>query len=233
MKRIIYILYALLIITLTPITGCGQTEPSETGLSAAEILNNSYENMQAVDSFHYLLDQVGGGTPITSGIEMTRAEGDVIRPDKMQAKITGTAMGMSIQVQLVTADGQMLMTNPLSGKWETIPEQFQVLNIFDPGSGIAAIIKEITTPAKLDDEQAGDALCYHLKGDITSEKLRPLTGSSMTGVIVNAEVWIGQEDFLVRQIKLNGKITEGENEGIVRTLTLTGFNEVLNITLPQ
>lgn len=232
MKRTICILTALLMVTVLVVTGCSKAT-SATALSASEILSKSYDDMQAVSSFHFVLDHVGGGTPISMGVAMTKAEGDIVRPDKLQATISGTAIGTPIEVKLVAADGKMLMTNPLSGKWEAPPDQFKVLSVFDPGTGIAAIIKGIATPSSLDDEQVGDTLSYHLKGGVASEALSPLTGSAVTGVIVDTEVWIGKEDFLVRQVKLTGKITEGEIEGIVRTLTFTNFNQNVNITLPQ
>ena len=151
------------------------------------------------------------------GVEMTKAEGDVVRPDKLQITISGTAMGMSLELKLITSGEKTLMTNPLSGKWEVPPEQFKVLSVFDPGTGMAAIIKGITAPTKLNDEEIGGTLCYHLKGSIASDALRPITGSAAAGVVISAEAWIGKEDFLVRHIKLEGKITEAEKEGIVRT----------------
>lgn len=232
MKKVIGVLCSLLVIVFV-ITGCSGTNSSSTTLSPAAILSKSYNSMQSVNSFHFVLKQVGGGTPITSGIEMTGAEGDIVRPDKMQTTIDGTAMGTSIEVKMVTTGGKTVMTNPLSGAWETPPAQFAVLSVFDPGTGIAAIIKGMTDPASLTNEQVGDTLCYHLKGGIASEALKPITGSAVTGTTISAEVWIGTQDFLVRQVKLTGKITDGENDGIVRTLTLSNFNQNVNITLPQ
>lgn len=232
MKRNICIPAVLLTAILFVISGCSGAS-TEAKLSASDILGKSYDNMQAVKSFHFLLDQTGGGTPITMGVEMTKAEGDIVRPDKLQATIAGTAVGTSIEVKLVTADGKTLMTNPLSGGWEVPPDQFKVLNVFDPGTGIAAIVKGLTTPTSLEDEKVGDTLCYHLKGNIASEALKSLTGSSAASVVDNAEVWIEKEGFLVHQVKLTGKITESEKDGIVRTLVLTDFNKEIEIKLPK
>jgi hypothetical protein len=215
------------------ITGCSKAAPSPTPLTAAEIISKSGENMQAVNSFHFLLDQVGGGTPITMGIEMTKAEGDIVRPDKLQATIFGTAMGMSLEVKLVTSGEKTYMTNPLTGAWEVPPDQFKVLSLFDPGTGLAAILKGMAAPTQLGEEQIGGTLCYYLKGSIASDALRPIAGSAAAGVVINVEVWIGKEDFLVRHIKLEGKITEAEKEGIVRTLDLSNFNQEVEIKLPE
>jgi lipoprotein LprG len=189
--------------------------------------------MQALNSYHFLLDQVGGGTPVGMGVEMNKAEGDIVKPDKLKATITGTFSGMSLQIQIVSVGGVVKMTNPLSGKWETPPVAFNVLGLFDPGTGVAAILKGLTDVSKLEDAEAGGVPCYHLSGSIKSENLNAITGSSVAGISIQAEVWIGKSDLLIRDIKLTGKITESEVPGIVRTLTLSKFDEPVTIELPQ
>jgi hypothetical protein len=232
MKRMSRVLAAFLITVIVIIGGCAKSPPSPTPLTAAEIFAKSGDAMLTVNSFKFALDQIGGGTPITGGVEMTKASGDVVRPDKLQMTIDGTAFGTSIEVKVVTSGDKTLMTNPLSGKWEVPPDQFKVLSVFDPGTGIASIMKKVMSPTKLADEQMGGTLSYHLKGSITSDTLRPIMGTAAQGAIISAEVWIGKDDLLVRHIKLEGKITETEKDGIVRTLDLSNFNEQISITLP-
>lgn len=235
MRRIIGVLSVALITVAVLMGGCAKpaSPPTPTALTAAEIFSRGGDKMQTINSFKFVLDQTGGGTPITMGIEMNKASGDVVRPDKLQMTINGTAMGMSLEVKLVTVGDKTLMTNPLSGKWEVPPDQFKVLAVFDPGTGIAAIMKQVTSPTKLADEQMGGVLCYHLKGSLLSDTLRPIMGSAAQGVAISSEAWIGKDDFLVRHIKLEGKITETEKEGIVRTLDLSDFNGVITIQLPE
>ena len=233
MKRMFFISVALLTVIIIVITGCAKATPSPTESTAAEIFHKSSEKIQAINSFHFVLDQVGGGTPIAMGIEMTKAQGDVVRPDNLQATISGAAMGMSLEIKLIISGGITYMTNPLSGKWEVLPDQFKILGLFDPTTGIAAIMKDIAVPTKLGDEVVGGTVCYHLKGSITSDSLRPIIGSAATGLAISAEVWIGKEDFLARHIKLEGKITESEKEGIVRTLDLSNFDQEVSIKLPE
>jgi lipoprotein LprG len=217
------------------VAGCSarSATPSATPLSAAAIQSTASDKLQALNSFHFVLEQVGGGTPITMGIEMKGAQGDVVKPDKLQMTITGTAMGFSLTVQLVEVGKTIMMTNPLNGNWENLSDQFQILSVFDPNSGVAAILKGMANAARLADETNAGVNCYHLKGTVDSESLTALAGSAASGVAINAEIWIGQADFLVRTIKLTGKITPTEVDGIVRTLTLSNFNSPVAITLPQ
>jgi hypothetical protein len=241
MKRTIGLLLACMMACMMAVmlvlSGCtgkpAGTPASPSPLTPAEVLSKSYDAMQAVKSFHFVLDHKTGGTPIAAGIDMQKAEGDIANPDKFQTKITGTLMGSAIEVSIVTVGDTSMMTNPLSNKWEVIPDSFKVLTVFDPGSGIASIIKGLSDLSDLGDTSVGGKNCYHLKGNIASEALQPLTGTTATGVPIAAEVWIDKETMLVQQVQLTGKITDSEAGGIVRTLQFSDYDKEVAIALPQ
>ncbi len=221
------------IILVAMAIGCAKPAITPTPLTALEIIDKSSEKIQGINSFHFVLDQVGGGTPIGMGLEMNKAVGDVARPDRLKTTISGTMAGMFIEVQLISVGEVTYITNPLTGQWELLPTEFGALSVFDPNTGIAAIMRGIADPTKLSDEEVDGVLCYRLRGSIDSGDLGPITGSSVEGVAIDTEVWIGKEDFFVRLIKLEGKITESEVPGIVRTLKLSNFNEEVSIELPE
>ncbi len=233
MKRTMSLLIALILVVCVALTGCAAKQTAAV-LTAPEVLSTSYDNMQAAKSFHFLMiHSEGGGTPIGSGIQMKKIDGDIVSPDKLQVTIDGTLSTMAVQVKLVAVGEETMMTNPMGGGWETVTDMFKVLTVFDPGSGVAAIIKGLTNATMLKDEKIGDVLCYHLKGDILSETLAPLTGTTAQGVAIGTEVWIDKDGLLVQQVKLTGKITDSEIDGIVRTLTFTDYNKDIDISLPK
>jgi hypothetical protein len=231
MKRALVLLTALILLAALTLSGCASSKAG-TALTAADILGKSYDAMQAAKSFHFLLAHEGGGTPIGSGIEMTDVDGDIVRPDKLSAEITGTFMGSTVNASLVTVGDVTMMTNPMSGKWEVLPASFKVLAVFDPGTGIGAIVNGLTGAALLAEEKIGDVLCYHIKGDIATPALAPLTGTTAKDGTVAAEVWVTKDSFTVQQIKLTGKITDTEKDGIVRTLTISAYDKDVTIALP-
>jgi hypothetical protein len=224
-----------LILTMVVLTAvlfsCGGTKT--TTLSPSEIIDQSGTRLQALNSYHFLLEQAGGGTPIGMGVEMKKAEGDILRPDKLQATLSGAFAGMTLEVKIVSVGGSMKMTNPLTGKWEVPSASFNVLSVFDPNKGIAAILKSLTEVSKLDDVQSGGVPCYHLSGNIKSENLAAITGSAAPGSSITTEVSIGKDDLLVREVRLTGQITETEVKGIVRTLSFSNFNQSITIEMPQ
>lgn len=231
MKKVSVILTALILVAALALSGCSSSKGG-AALTPAEILTKSYDAMQAAKSFHFVLAHEGGGTPIGSGIEMTDVNGDIVRPDKLSAEITGSFMGSTVNASLVTADGKTMMTNPLSGKWEEVPTTFQALSVFDPGTGIGAIVKDLANGSLQAEEKIGDVQCYHIKGDLATPSLAPLTGTTAKDGTVAAEVWIAKDSFTVQQVKLTGKITDSEKDGIVRTLTISNYGKDVTITLP-
>ena len=231
MKRLLCLASALILSACAILTGCSSS--SAENLTASEVLTKSYESMQNATSFHFTMEHSSAGTPISKKILMTNLSGDIVSPDKLQATITGTYSDMAIEISLVTVGEQTYMTNPISGAWEPAPAAFQVLNVFDPGTGVGAIIKGLADVTDLGNEKLGKTSCYHLSGNVLSESLAPLTGTTATGVKIATEVWISQKTLLVQQVKLNGKITDNEQDGITRILTFTNYNKEIDIKLPE
>jgi len=231
MKKSLCLFTATILLMCAVLAGCSSS--SVENLSPADVLAKSYDSMQAAKSFHFSMEHDTSGTPISKEILMTKLSGDIVSPDKLQATIIGTYAGMAIEVSLVTVSGQTYMTNPISGSWEPAPNSFKVLSVFDPSNGVASIIKGLTNVTDLGDEKMSGTKCYHLKGDVLSENLATLTGTTATGVKVGTEVWISKKDFLVQQVKLTGKITDTEADGITRTLTFTNYNKDIDIKLPE
>ncbi|MBN1191879.1 MAG: LppX_LprAFG lipoprotein [Dehalococcoidales bacterium] len=222
---------------LLVLAGCSggsstSSSPSPTPLSAEQILAESSSKLEAAGSFHFELDHEGGGSPIAMGIAMLKASGDMVKPDKMKTTISGIALGMAIQVEVITVSHETYMTNPLNGRWELLPNEFQVLSVFDPATGVAAIMKNMSGATRLADEEAAGKTCYHISGEIDSGNLNSITGSSIQGIMNRAEIWIAMDDFLPQVIKLEGRITEEEKEGITRTLSFSDYNLETKIEKP-
>ena len=227
-----------LVVTLVLLISCAKSTATTTAtpsssLTAAQVVSKGSDKLDTIKSFHFTLDQTGGGTPVGMGMEMTKVDGDIVRPDRLKATVTGTVSGMSMGIQMISVGQVTYMTNPLTGGWEQLPSQFAILSVFNPNTGIATIMRGMTGLVKLSDEQSAGVICYHVSGSIDSQNLSPITGSSVKGTSIRVELWVGKDDSLVRSVKLTGKITETEVPCIVRTLNFSAFDEALSIALPQ
>jgi hypothetical protein len=213
---------------------CSEEEPILQSPSAQEIIRDSINKMNAISSFHFELGHEGGRTLIAMGLELDEAIGDVAKPDRLKTNITAALGGMLVEVEVVTVGTTTYMTNPLTKKWELIPGEFSAISIFDPNAGITAILEDMSNPSKVEGEekeQVGNS--YHIKGEIPSESLRPITLSSVEGVNITVDVWIDTENFLINQIRVEGQITEMEKPGIIRILKLSNYDQEIKIESPM
>lgn len=219
---------------LLTLQACSEEEPMPQLPSAQEIIRDSINKMNVISSFHFELGHEGGRTPIAMGLELDEAIGDVAKPDRLKTNITAALGGMLVEVEVVTIGTTTYMTNPFTKKWELIPGEFSAISIFDPNAGITAILEGISNPSKVEGEekeQVGNS--YHIKGEIPSESLRPITLSSVEGVNVMVDVWIDTENFLINQIRVEGQITKTEKPGIIRILKLSNYDQAIEIESPM
>jgi len=210
-------------------------EPSiEPALTASEIIDLASPKLDNLDSFHFKLAEKGGGTPIAMGLEMTGASGDIVPPDRLKMKIEATWLGQFIESELVTVGTVTYMTNPLSGNWELLSDDFNAVTLFKPETGIKAVMESVTEPVRVEEEKVDGVPCFHLRGMLASEDLGSIAvGHAAAGLPVETDIWIGVDDFLMRKAVFDGQICEDEVPGIVRTLELSRFNEPVIIELPR
>jgi hypothetical protein len=215
------------------LSACGKETPPST-LTAHEVIGRCMESMDAADSFHFRLEHDGGGTPIAGGLTMNEAEGDIARPDRLKVQTWVEMIGLGdMKVEFITVGSAIYMTNPFTDEWEPLPTDFSAVSFFDPDTGVTAILEGMTGPAILEEEKVKGLRCYHIKGRIASQCLNSIALSSVEGAVIDTEVWIGTEDFLLRRIRLEGQITEDEKAEIVRTITLSDFDQSVEIELPE
>ncbi|MBI2854188.1 MAG: LppX_LprAFG lipoprotein [Chloroflexi bacterium] len=237
-----HIFILTIVLTLLAL-GCNTTPRSPTptvtptptptpALTAQQIIQQASANTQALNSFHFELEQTGG-TPIAMGLALLGASGDIVRPGKTRMTISASFSNMSLKVQVITVGDKTYMTNPLSGQWELLPVEFNAVKLFDPDTGLKAIMAGMTSLSRLPDEDVSGVACYRLRGMLLSGDLRAITsGSAVEGISVPTDVWIGKSDSWPRQVKVTGTVVQGEQSDISRTLRFSNFNQQVSIEAP-
>ncbi|MFH1778026.1 MAG: LppX_LprAFG lipoprotein [Candidatus Omnitrophota bacterium] len=200
----------------------------------SEIIAKTAQNLAGINSFHFELDQIGGGVMISDLIEVKKASGDVVRPDRLQTKIDITVGGLlPNSFDLIAIKDTVYVNSPLSGgKWEVLAQGAGQSGVFNPFAILSALLKNITGLAKIDEQTINGIGCFHISGSISSKALATATGASIADKSVKVEIWIGKNDFRIYQVKLEGKLTQTEKDGIVRVLKISNFNQPVAISPP-
>lgn len=221
-----------LLLAAALLASCGGDDPAPAALpAAATVLDESATRMEQVRSMHFLLEHEKGATEIVRGIAMTRAEGDVVTPDKMQATIKGGLGPVNFEVGIVILGDQAWIQNPLNRRWES--EDITIDQVFDPREGVIALVRSTRDATVTGTEDVAGVRCYVVEATLDSGDLDLLPGDPAPGKSVPTTAWIGVDDDLVRKVELRGGVAEGESDNLVRTLTLSRFDEDVTIAPPR
>ena len=202
--------------------------PTPTPVNPKALLDASGRVMEGLDSFHFRLTHRSGSTPLAGNLVIDEAEGAVVKPDSISAEFSGSFGGFAINSGLITLGDLSFMTNPLTGKWESVPPEVSPLGFFDPRRGIAEMMSRVEQPSLL----PGSDGAYRVAGKLPAEALRPLLGSALRNATVDVELTLDAEALYLLEAVIDGRVTPAEEDGVVRVITLSRFNEPFAIEPP-
>lgn len=224
------VLALVLALLLSACGGGDDTDPS-TFPEASTVLSDSATRMEQVRSMHFLLEHDNGATQIVRGIAMNRAEGDVITPDKMQATVKGGLGIVNFEIGIVILGKDAWIQNPLNRRWES--ENITIDQVFDPRQGVIALVRATQGATIAGTDDIGGVQCYRVEATLDSGNLDLLPGTPTAGKSIPTTAWIGIDDHLVRKVEFRGGVSAGEPDNLVRTLTLSRFDEDITIVPPR
>ncbi len=211
-------------------TACGGAE--QPPASAKDIVARAAGATESQKRFHFVFDEKNGPTS-TSGVHLVFAEGDIIAPDKVEAAVSGTFLGLPLRSRLVVAAGKYYLEDPFTGKWREVSIKTNPVAFFDPAKGVLAVIRGATQLELVGSEKVGGADAYHLQGKTTVGSITPLLGNPPGARLVDVELWVDKETDRLVRVRLAGPVNKGDPAGAVRTIELSRFGVVVPIVAPQ
>ncbi len=191
-------LVALSGVLLSPLTAAcssggdgGDTTVTE-GVTAESVLDTAAEAMASVDTVSFLLAATGAPVYLDSGGSFAFQEGDgrvSNSASSAEAVVKVKALGIDANVGAVSIDGELWLSNPLTGAWEPAPDSitFDPVTLFDPETGWTPLLGDDLTGAELlDDAPDGQ---WHVKGQAAGTRLGAITGGLVTDD-APMDVWI-------------------------------------------
>lgn len=216
------------------LAACGDDEEGGgdiSGVDADDLLARSADRMEEVESFHFEVDHENGATEIVGGIGMERAEGAVQGTDRMQLEVEARFGTANIETGIVILPDESYFQNPLTGRWQE--QEIDISDLFDPATGVTGLMRNVNDVEVVSREEVDGVDSYVLETTVDSGNLQAFVGNAEPGNEVTARVWIGVEDLLVRRIEVVGPLAPNEAEDILRRLTLSQFDEPVEITAPN
>ena len=207
-------------------------------LTAREITSRSAERMLAIQSLHFSIEPSGAPVALDPYIDspipiaLTWVEGDMVRPDKMQAEIKVSALGFATDIGLIHYEGDTYMSNPLSGEWEALAAELGgMVNpsfLFDPDRGLPTLLPSMELKGLgVEDIQGQPA--YHM--DVADTGDLHMLGGDADGS-VSVDVWIDVRSFLLRQAVVTQPTTDSD-QPTVWLIELSDFDQPVSIQPPS
>ena len=223
---------------LISLAGCGsEPEPTPVPVSESpeEILEAASTRLAETTSVHFSLS-VAGDTFIDSGktIRLLGAEGDLVRPDRVQTTFQAEVLGRAVSLQLITIGDQSWTTNILTGEWGPAPLEFsyQPDILFSTQDGIGPVMGRVEGVERAADERIDGRDAYHLTASVDESIVGPLTYYTITGSPVTVDLWIDRETNDLLRAQLVEPPREDASAPAVWTLDLSHHGQSVEIEPP-
>ena len=215
------------------LSACGDDDDAAAGAAtpeAADLVAAAASRMEQVRSFHFELEHESGSTQIVRGIAMERAVGDIVGVDRLRLTVEGRAGPLDFEIGIVILPDESWIQNPITQRWER--EEISVEELFDPASGVVALMRSAGAPTIEGRERIAGVETYRVSTEVESGELTVFPGAE-PGRLVPATAWIGVDDPLVHRLEVRGPISDGEEDDIARRLDLSDFDADFDIAPPR
>ena len=223
---------AALLVASAAVTGCGGGRGAAAP-DAKTIVAGTAAKTAAVKSFRFTLD-VKGVPPSSTGLSLDHAEGSVIVPDRLDAKIAATFARIPIASELVIVGGSDYLKDPLTGRWRTLDIKTNPVAFFDPHRGVLGVVQGARDIELAGKETVGGAESYHLTGKVKARDASRLLAVKTTSErLVDLDLWVGVKDELLRRVRVTGPVAAAEPANASRTVELSDFGASFQIEAPK
>jgi hypothetical protein len=219
---------ALALLLAPALTACS-SEPEE---SATELLDRARTTLDDTETAHFVLDSEG--TP-GSGTTLVGGEGDISRPSSFAGTLSVTALGGTIDVDVVSVDGTVYARLPFAQAFSVVdPAQFGVGDpgaLLDPDTGISQLL------AGAQDAELGEE--SRVDGEVVREVTATLPGDLVEQVLssqdpaqdVEALLSIATDSGELRRVELTGPFFTADSDSTY-TVALNDLGADVEITAP-
>jgi hypothetical protein len=202
------------------------------GPSPEDVVRESVEATQAVDSFHFAFDSEGVPAS-TTGLQLLGAEGDAALPDRVRADVSGTFAGVALTTQLVAVGEDVWIKDPFSGSWRSVDVGTTPSFLLDPAEGVLGVMRRVEDLRDEGSEEMDRVKVRRIQGTVDVADVAPLFAVSPGEGTVEVTLLIGEEDRVLRRVEVSGAVAANEPEDARRVVEISRVNEPVTIEPPK
>lgn len=222
------------LVVLVLLAACSGDDPADTAaptaaVTAETILAEAAEAMAAVDSVRFELTRSGAEAHLDDGetITFNSADGRFAAPDSADAVVEVAIAGFTTEVGAVAVDGEIWLTNPVTGAWEAAPEEltFNPATLFDPEVGWRALLANGLSDVELVETSADR---HRITGTAAAERVDVLTGG-LVEAAAPIEVVIDTDTGLLDEVSFDVEVADGTT---MWQVVLVDYGTEVMVTVP-
>jgi hypothetical protein len=222
------------------LSGCGGDTPAVP--DPKTLIQDAQKAITTDTTYHYKFKVEHSGTGGSSGFQVTAADGDVVKPDKVQGTGTVAVGGASIEARFIgIGQNQWVLAPPVVSDWTSTKDLNLDLGsaLSDPTGAVTTVLSEMKQLKNQgDDTIPGDGDCWVVEGTVPAGALASITGGDPnstapldTTICVAKNLDSGKLRQLF-ELSLKGMAIDGDTAQTTRTFTFTKFNSTVDIEPP-
>lgn len=223
-------LVAILVIVLT--AGCAGQQPP---VDPARTLRDAGAAMAKLKTVSATLKFTKGAITF-QGFTLVGAKTSVRLPADSDTIYTVKQQDFTISLEVVISGGHVYLHIPFSTFQELTGNEAAAIpdlaKLFDPSTGLPAVIPSGRNLKSAGADKVGDVDVQKIDAIYSGAQVSGMLPQLASNVDVNAELWVGASDHLIRKAVLDGAFGDGGNQSSVE-VDISGFNAAVNITTPS
>ena len=200
----------------------------------AKVLHDGGAAMGQLKSANATLKLTKGTITIQS-FKLVSAKTSVRLPSDSDTIYTVKEEDVSFGLQVVITPGHVYIHVPFSHFQEVTGPDAKAFpdmaKLFDTTTGLPVVIPQGTDPKYVSKDQVGGQDCYQIATTYTAAQVRNLISELDSSGPVDAHVWVGTADHLVRKAVLSGAFGDNGTNATVQ-VTISSFNGPVVISSP-
>ena len=221
---------ASLVAAVALLAGCGGLQPEDPGLA----LKQGASAIAGLKTVTATL-KVTKGTISFQGFGLVSATAAIRLPDVSDTVYLVRQQDLQIGLEVVIIDGHVFLKPPLlrfepltATQAAEIPD---LARLFDPQTGLPAVIPEGRNPKYLGAESIDNVDSHKVEATYTGDQVKGMLAQLSSQGDVDAVIWVGGSDHYIRKAVLTGKFGDNGADATVE-VDLKGFNGSVTIASP-
>jgi hypothetical protein len=210
-------------------------EGSAPQVDAAQTLRAAGAAMAKVKTVTATLTFTKGAITF-QGFTLASAKTSVRMPADSDTFYTVKRQDISISLEVLIFGGHVYLHLPFSTFQEFTGNEAAAIpdlaKLFDPATGLPAVIPAGRSPKYIGAEKLNNVDTQKLSVVYSADQVKGMLTQLGSSGDVNAQIWAGSSDHLIRKAVLDGNFGDGGKPASV-TVNISGFDSPVNITPPS